>query len=100
MDKTGITVVVICLVLMGIWFYQTEKYENHLAQQRAAAQANAAAQQQAPSTPATPGTVATNSYSFLTNAPEKIITLTNTFRTADRLTNAVRYTFTSRGGGI
>jgi YidC/Oxa1 family membrane protein insertase len=85
---------------MGIWFYQTEKYENHLAQQRAAAQANAAAQQQTPSTPTAPGTVATNGYSFSTNAPEKIITLTNTFRTVDRLTNSVRYTFTSRGGGI
>jgi YidC/Oxa1 family membrane protein insertase len=91
MDKTGITAVVICLVLMGIWFYETEKYENHLAQQRAAAQANAAAQQPAPSAPATPGNAATNSYSFSTNAPEKIITLTNS--------NA-RYTFTSRGGGI
>jgi YidC/Oxa1 family membrane protein insertase len=92
MDKTGITVIAICLVLLGIWFYESQKYESYVAQQRAAAQASAAASQTAAATaPTAPGTTATNGFSFGTNAPEKILILTNSY---------ARYTFTSRGGGI
>ncbi|HTR41621.1 MAG TPA: membrane protein insertase YidC [Pseudomonadales bacterium] len=96
MDKTGITVIVLCLVLLGVWFYESEKYENYVAQQKAAAQASAAAAQPSPSTTPPAFTAATtNAYSFLTNAPEQTLTLTG-----PDTNSPVRYIFTSRGGGI
>ncbi len=63
MDKTGITVIAICLVLLGVWFYESQKYESYVAQQRAAAQASAAASQPAPATvPTTSAATATNGF--------------------------------------
>ena len=92
MDKTGITAVVICVALLVGWFYESQKYESYVAQQRAAAQANAAASQPATTSASITSTaITTNDFSLSPNAPEKILTLTNS--------NA-RYTFTSRGGGI
>ncbi|HUE36229.1 MAG TPA: membrane protein insertase YidC, partial [Candidatus Acidoferrum sp.] len=84
MDRTGIIVITICAILLGVWFYQSKKYDDYLARQKAAQQAPAAAAT-ASSTPSEPG------FSFSTNAPEHTITLTNRY---------ARYTFTSRGGGI
>jgi YidC/Oxa1 family membrane protein insertase len=93
MDRTGIIVVSICALLLGFWFYETTKQEQ--ARERWA--------QEHPQVVSTNGTqpaanvssaFATPSVSaspFETNAPEQTIVVTN-----DR----VRYTFTSRGGGI
>src|SRR5580698_8609491 len=100
MDRTGIIVVTICAVLLGLWYYDSFKYESVLAQQRAAMQTNSVASAQSPaagpavSAPSVPG------YSFSSNAAEKIITVTNVFTTSSGQTNSVRYTFTSSGGGI
>lgn len=96
MDKTGIIVVSICIVLLGWWMVR----ENKLAQQQAQfAATNRVAQAAnslsnspvaAPITPVTPTPAV-----FDTNLPEQTIVLTN--RQAD-YTNY--YTFTSRGGGL
>ena len=91
MDRTGIIVISICAILLGVWFYQSQKYDSYLARQKAA-QERAIAAQQAAATPAKAGaTPATTGLAFSTNAPEQTITLTNRY---------ARYTFTSRGGGI
>lgn len=90
MDRTGIIVITICAILLGVWLYQSQKYDAYVARQKAAQESAAAAQQSpsiatASSEPSAPG------FTFSTNAPEKTITLTNRY---------ARYTFTSRGGGI
>ena len=98
MDRTGIIVVSLCVVLMGVWFVTEQKYASQLARSQAGTNALAAAQPQtataasnaAPTTlPA--ASAAPLGYSFDTNVPEQIIVLTNAHE---------RYTFTSRGGGL
>lgn len=87
MDRTGIIVVAICFVLLGFWLYESEKLEK-----RQAAMTNSVTTAQSPApvtTPVSPGTELAIPSS--TNVPEHLLTITN-----DR----VRYTFTSRGGGI
>jgi YidC/Oxa1 family membrane protein insertase len=94
MDKTGITVVALCGVLLVVWFIHTEKQTAQWQQQQAqfAATNKVAA---APATATSPANVlpapATPAYVFDTNTPEQTITLTNSH---------ARYTFTSRGGGL
>ncbi len=90
MDRTGITVVTICAILLGVWFFYTQKYGAQVAQQRAL-NTNAVAQAQATATAPTPAAPAAPGFSLETNVPERVLTVTNA--------NA-RYTFTSRGGGI
>ena len=93
MDKTGIIVVSICVVLLGWWFVD----QNKMAKQQAeyarshptAVATNAVsntttANPPASSIPATPVV-------FNPNAPEQTLVLTN---------GKVRYLFTSRGGGL
>ena len=94
MDKTGIIVVSLCVVLLGWWFVE----QNKMAKQQAeyarshptavattnAAATTATANPPASSMPATPVV-------FNTNAPEQTLVLTN---------GKVRYLFTSRGGGL
>ena len=103
MDKTGIIVVSICALLLGWWFIE----QNKLAQQQARfAETNqvAKAQSQLAATNASAAatfTAATTSMVttpviFDTNAPEQTIVLTNGQPHHDW----VRYTFTSRGGGL
>ncbi|HEX4349646.1 MAG TPA: membrane protein insertase YidC, partial [Verrucomicrobiae bacterium] len=99
MDKTGIIVISLCVVLLGWWFLQQEK----IAQQQARyAQTNQLAQAQialaatnssnAAMSAMTPAVKATaTAAAFDPNAPEQLIVLTN----AD-----ARYTFTSHGGGL
>ena len=97
MDKTGIIVVSLCVVLLGWWFVEQNKIAHERAAYAAAhpvatqmATNNAApAAVTAPAGPvsSTPTPVA----AFDTNAPEQIIVLTN---------GRACYTFTSRGGGI
>jgi len=92
MDRTGIIVVSICAVLFVLWFVEEQKYQSHLPPQQFATNAITAAQTQTASAPATSSTpVAAPWFNLDTNAPEKLIVITNA--------NA-RYTFTSRGGGL
>jgi YidC/Oxa1 family membrane protein insertase len=112
MDKTGIIVVSICVLLLGWWFIEQSK----LAQQQQALQAQYAMTNQpaqAQSQPATAGSnnsnpaasatmaatttsTATTPVVFDTTTPEQTIALTNG-RPHHEWT---RYTFTSRGGGL
>jgi len=97
MDKTGIIVVSICVLLLGWWFVE----QNKIQQQQARQQAHFAATNQvaAAAVPATTGpavstaltTPTAPAIAFDLNTPEQLLVLTN-----DRS----RYTFTSRGGGL
>jgi YidC/Oxa1 family membrane protein insertase len=101
MDKTGIIVISICVLLLGWWFVE----QNKIAKEQALyAQTNQLAQVQAAlaatngSTTAMTATTATATaptvtvpVAFNTNMPERLIVLTN---------GRARYTFTSRGGGL
>jgi YidC/Oxa1 family membrane protein insertase len=87
MDKTGIFVVTLCFILLAGWLYESEK----IAKERMLAMPPVtAAQASAPGSPAG-STETTAVIPSSTNVPERFITITN---------RNVRYTFTSRGGGI
>src|SRR5579859_770513 len=97
MDRTGIIVVSLCAVLLFVWFYETSKQAQRLQQQQAEYQrthpqpvATNGTQSQSANA-STTSTSAVSAVPFDTNAPEQTIVMTN---------NRVRYTFTSRGGGI
>jgi len=93
MDKTGIIVVSICVLLLGWWFVE----QNKMAKQQAeyarahptAVATNAVTSTTTANTPpsSTPATPAV----FDPNAPEQTLVLTN---------GKVRYLFTSHGGGL
>ena len=95
MDKTGIMVVALCAALLVAWLF----YNARQAQKQAQLQAEYAA-----TNPPAPATVTAPSpspapapvYVFDTNAPEQLMTLTN----GQPHNDWVRYTFTSRGGGL
>jgi YidC/Oxa1 family membrane protein insertase len=96
MDRTGIIIVSLCVVLLGVWFYQ----QNQLVQQQARIAATnqmARAQSQpaatGPSAAPAPATITATLAApvFDTNQPETLLVVTNV--------RAV-YTFTSRGGGL
>ena len=103
MDRTGIIIVTLCVLLLGWWFIE----QNKLARERALyEQTNqvALAQNQLAATNSTPastvdtgtGSAAPTPAIFDTNAPEQLIVLTNGRPHHDW----ARYTFTSRGGGL
>ncbi|HXE43122.1 MAG TPA: membrane protein insertase YidC, partial [Candidatus Baltobacteraceae bacterium] len=91
----GIIVVSLCVLLLGFWFYKTTKQtQQWQEQQRQFMLTNKTAEATSPASTnvATPSaTTAVSTAPFETNAPEQTIVVTN---------NRVRYTFTSRGGGI
>ncbi|HEX3857170.1 MAG TPA: membrane protein insertase YidC [Verrucomicrobiae bacterium] len=92
MDRTGIIVVSICAILFVAWFVEEQKYQSHLPPQQLTTNTIVATQTETANSPAVSSTTATVSTPiFDTNAPEKLITVTN----ADAI-----YTFTSRGGGL
>jgi YidC/Oxa1 family membrane protein insertase len=97
MDKTGIIVISICVMLLGWWFVEQNKVakkQAEYARAHPAAQAaatNSTATATATAAPGTPVSTATVPVLFDTNAPEQTLVLTN---------GRVRYTFTSRGGGL
>ena len=102
MDKTGIIVVSLCVVLLGIWFYESTKMAQQTQQAQLQAQRDAATNtvvtaqgQPAPTNGnAVPAATATSATVFFdTNTPEQTFVLTNQQKSA-------RYTFTSRGGGL
>jgi YidC/Oxa1 family membrane protein insertase len=93
MDRTGIIVVSICVVLLIAWVVETEKQAARWQLQHAQFAATnkiVSAQAITSSTPAATAIAASGSI-FNTNIPEQMIVLTNT---------RARYTFTSRGGGL
>ena len=92
MDKTGVIVISICVLLLGWWFVEQKKFAEQQAQYLAThpvatapvAMANAPAANAVAAAPV-PAII------FDTNAPEQTLVLTN---------GRARYTFTSRGGGL
>jgi len=97
MDRTGIIVVSVCVALLMFWFYEQTKFERqrlaYQAQHPTTNVVSAAQNPTAASTPVTtsPARTPTPGYTFDTNAPERLLVLTN---------GRARYTFTSRGGGL
>ena len=89
MDRTGIIVVSICVVLFFAWFVEEQKYQAHLPPPQLAT--NTVADAQTTSGSPALSTPENSAQIFDTNTPEDLITVTN----AD-----ARYTFTSRGGGL
>src|ERR1039458_3738691 len=105
MDKTGIIVVSICALLLGWWFIEQNKLAQQVAQQQALyAKTNQVAIAQGQQAATNAGFTATANAMpavtvpvvFDTNTPEQTIVLTNGQPHHDW----VRYTFTSRGGGL
>jgi YidC/Oxa1 family membrane protein insertase len=96
MDRTGIIVVSLCVVLLGFWFVQQNKL---MVQQQRYAATNQVARAQNQPAAASPTTApipapmtATMAAAVLdTNQPEQLQVITN---------GRARYTFTSRGGGL
>ncbi len=96
MDRTGIIVVTICVILLGFWFVDQQK---HAQQQARYAATNQAARAQsllaatnANTVSPTPNVTATAQLPvFDANTPEDLLAVTNAH---------VRYTFTPRGGGL
>lgn len=92
MDRTGIIVISICVLLMGWWLYEQEKYAQQLAQhppapvQTSNNPAPAAATSPAPAITATATAVP-----YDATVPEQTLVLTNA---------KARYIFTSHGGGL
>ena len=96
MDRTGIIVVTLCAILLGFWFVGQQKYAQQQARYAATNQAGRAQSQfaAANSNAVAPAlNVATTAVfpAFDTNMPEELRAVTNA---------RVRYTFTSRGGGL
>jgi len=95
MDRTGIIVVTICAILLGLCFYEQQKQAAQWQQQqRQFAATNHVATAQTATANAnivTPAPATAPAFSFDTNTPEQKIVLTN---------QRARYTFTSRGGGL
>ena len=98
MDKTGIIVISICVLLLGWWFVEQNKFARQQALYR---QTNELAQAQlqltatnaggAEATPASPRSAPPLPAAFNSSLPEQILVITNA---------SARYTFTSRGGGL
>jgi len=91
MDRTGIIVVIICAILLGLCFYEQQKYYAHLPPPTGTNALQAAQSATANAGAVLPAPAATPAYSFDTNIPERTLVLTN---------RLARYTFTSRGGGL
>jgi YidC/Oxa1 family membrane protein insertase len=96
MDRTGIIVVSLCVILLGFWFVQQNKLATQQARQAATNQMLRAQSQPAapgPNAVPSPATVTATMAAavFDTNQPETLL-VTNHGR--------ARYTFTSRGGGL
>jgi YidC/Oxa1 family membrane protein insertase len=95
MDRTGIIVVTLCVILLGLWFIEQQKNYPHPPPQPVANTTT--------TTTAAAQTVTANSNAvspppnvvpvpvFDTNTPEELLVITNA---------RARYTFTSRGGGL
>ncbi|HAO80805.1 MAG TPA: hypothetical protein DCQ92_17905, partial [Verrucomicrobia subdivision 3 bacterium] len=98
MDKTGIIVVSLCVVLLGWWFIEQKKMADE-QQRYAAAHPVATAQSAVSNSTATATAPAVAAVApvvvFDTNMEEQTLVFTN-----GRAHYMARYTFTSRGGGL
>jgi YidC/Oxa1 family membrane protein insertase len=98
MDRTGIIVVTLCVVLLGGWFIWEQKHYAQLAQSQTATATSAAVP---PPTVTTSSNAATASAVTPSAATASLPPDTNVAEQTLVLTNAhQRYTFTSRGGGL
>ncbi len=92
MDRTGIIVVTLCIVLLGLWFIEQQKYAPPRPQPQPATNTATAAQTvTANSNAVLPPPNVVPVHVFDTNTPEELLVITNA---------RARYTFTSRGGGL
>jgi YidC/Oxa1 family membrane protein insertase len=91
MDRTGIIVVSLCVVLLGLWFIQQNKIAAEHARQAATNQLARALSQPTAEAPPAAVVAPVIAPAFDTNRPEELLVLTNA---------RARYTFTSRGGGL
>ena len=98
MDRTGIIVVSLCVVLLVAWFAMEQKYASQTARTPTDTNTLVTAQTQTAtaisntaSAVAATGATANSGFFFDTNVPEQTIVLSNAHE---------RYTFTSRGGGL
>jgi YidC/Oxa1 family membrane protein insertase len=92
MDRTGIIVVSLCVILLVAWFAMEQKYASQMPRQPMATNAVAAPKPEVENPiAASPAPGVSPVFLFDTNAPEKLIVITNAH---------ARYTFTSRGGGL
>ena len=97
MDKTGIIVVSICVLVLGWWFIEQNKQAQLQAQYAATHPKPAAPAAGASAAPATSSgspvsaTATVTVPAFNSASPEQLLVLTN---------GRARYTFTSRGGGL
>ena len=95
MDRTGIIVVTLCAILLGVWFVEQKSMRTqHVPQPQTGTNTLAAApndQRRGHGTASARASPAAPVYSFDTNVPEQID------RAHER---RARYTFTSRGGGL
>src|SRR5208283_5679487 len=85
MDRTGIVVVTLCVVLLGFWLVQQQRNAAHMPPPQPVTAPAGPANAISPA----PGPVALPV--FDTNTPETLLVMTN---------GHARYTFTSRGGGL
>ena len=99
MDRTGIIVISICVLLLGWWFVEQNKMQqaqahwqqtNQVAQLTAQLAATNTVTTKNPA-PAANASTATTPVVFTASSPEQTLTLVN---------GRARYTFTSRGGGL
>ena len=95
MDRTGIIVVTLCVILLGFWFIEQQKNYPHPPPPQVAntnTTTTAAAQTvTANSNAVLPPPNVVPVHAFDTNTPEELLVITNA---------RARYTFTSRGGGL
>ena len=93
MDRTGIIVISICVVLLGWWFWEQKKFAEQQAHFQATNQVATAAVtvSNAAAAPVVTTPSSSTQSVFNTNLPEQTLVLTN---------GRARYTFTSRGGGL
>jgi YidC/Oxa1 family membrane protein insertase len=95
MDRTGKIVTTLCALLFLLWIVMEQKYAAQVQQQQLANTNAVAALQTQPvaagSNAVLSAPMAVPNVVFDTNTPEQLIVLTNA---------NVRYTFTSRGGGL
>ena len=93
MDRTGIIVVTLCVILLGVWFVEQQKYAPPPRPQPQPVSANtpASTTTTANASAVSPAPAPATTPVFDTNTPEQLLVLTNA---------RARYTFTSRGGGL
>jgi YidC/Oxa1 family membrane protein insertase len=98
MDRTGIIVVTLCVVLLGAWFIWEQKYYSQVAQSQTGTNTPVTIPPQTTTTtsnaaPATTTAVSATTSGFPadTNRAEQTLVLSNALE---------RYTFTSLGGGL